>query len=95
VDNIKIANDGTIPFREGSFKERVLLNYYFSQRFAADVVTLQILRNKTKIILEVPLWVPQKLVPRTLLQNNYINAETNAGTGINGSIVGIHSNKHN
>ena len=41
--NLQIANDGTIPFREGSFKERVQLSYYFTQRFATDSVDLQVL----------------------------------------------------
>lgn len=45
VDDIRIANDGTIPFREGSFKERVQLSYYFTQRFASDTVKLQLLRG--------------------------------------------------
>lgn len=33
VDEIKVANDGTIPFR---FGERVALRYYFSQLFPGD-----------------------------------------------------------
>lgn len=88
VDSIKIANDGTIPFREGSFKERVQLSYYFTQRFDTDVVKLSLLRHGERIEINVPLWVPQRLVPRTLLQKNYINVDTNTGTGMNGSIVG-------
>lgn len=68
IDGIRVANDGTIPFRAGSFKERFLdfllwnwfhkysnivtpflfcrvqLNYYFTQRFSSDNVTLAILR---------------------------------------------------
>lgn len=35
VDGIKVANDGTIPFRSG---ERVALRYYFSQLFPEDEV---------------------------------------------------------
>jgi len=88
IDGIRVANDCTIPFREGSFKERVQLNYYFTQRFANDVITAEVLRNGVKCELKVPLWVPQRLVPRTLLQKNFINAATNEGTGSNGSIVG-------
>ena len=38
--------------------------------------------------LVVPLWVPRRLVPRTLLQKNFIDITTNAGTGAGGSIVG-------
>lgn len=33
VDGIKVANDGSIPFRSG---ERVALRYYMSQLFAGD-----------------------------------------------------------
>jgi hypothetical protein len=36
----QVANDGTIPFRAGAFKERVQLNYYFTQRFANQSVEL-------------------------------------------------------
>jgi len=68
VDGVQIANDGTIPFREGSFNERVQLNYYFTQRFASDTVTLEVLRAGQTMKLQAPLWVPQLLIPRTLLQ---------------------------
>ena len=34
----------------------------------------QLLRDGVRVVLTVPLWVPQRLVPRTLLQKNYINA---------------------
>ena len=32
------------------------------------------MREGVRVVLTVPLWVPQRLVPRTLLQKNYINA---------------------
>lgn len=35
VDGIKVANDGSIPFRAG---ERVALKYYMSQLFPEDKV---------------------------------------------------------
>lgn len=35
VDGIKLANDGSIPFRSG---ERVDLKYYMSQLFPGDEV---------------------------------------------------------
>jgi S1-C subfamily serine protease len=40
LDDIRIANDGTIPFRQtkSGFKERVQLNYYFTQLFPSDSV---------------------------------------------------------
>lgn len=88
VDNIRVANDGTIPFREGAFKERVQVNYYFTQRFESDIVSLEILRHGERMVVKAPLWVPKKLIPRTLTQKNYINVSSNEGTGSKGSIVG-------
>ena len=88
VDDIRIANDGTIPFREGTFKERVQVSYYFTQRFSGEIVSLEILRKGQRIVVQVPLWVPKKLIPRTLTQKNVINTLTNEGTGYKGSIVG-------
>ena len=40
----------------------------------------QVLRQGKKLFLEVPLWIPQRLVPRTLLQQNVINTATNTGS---------------
>lgn len=88
VDDIRIANDCTIPFRDGNFKERVQVNYYFTQRFANDVVKLEILREGKRMVVSAPLWVPKRLVPRTLTQKNVVNTATNQGTGAKGSIVG-------
>eukprot|EP01041_Mallomonas_annulata_P009432 gene9432-19589_t len=88
VDNIKVANDGSIPFREGAFKERVQLNYHFTTLFPGDNVTLSILRGGQYMSVTAPLWVPQRLVPRILLQKNVVDANTNKGTGSRGSIVG-------
>lgn len=97
IDGVSIANDGSIPFkgsttspnkdRRNTFKERVQLNYYFSQLFPDDVVSFKVLRQGKEVIVKAPVWIPQRLIPRNILQNNYINIETNAGTG-NGSIVG-------
>jgi hypothetical protein len=42
VDGVKLANEGTIPFRRG---ERVELHYYFSQLFQDDLVKLEVLRD--------------------------------------------------
>jgi hypothetical protein len=47
-----------------------------------------VLREGKRVTLTVPLWVPQRLVPRTLLQKNFIDASSNSGTGADGSIVG-------
>jgi hypothetical protein len=42
VDGIKLANDGTIPFRKG---ERVELQNYIAQLYKGDMVKLKILRD--------------------------------------------------
>ena len=68
IDDIRVANDGTIPFRKGSLKERVQLSYYITQKFATEFVELSILRDGERIKVSVQLWVPRKLVPRVLLQ---------------------------
>lgn len=46
------------------------------------------IREGRRITLQVPLWVPQYLIPRTLLQNHDIDTKTNSSSGFNGSIVG-------
>ena len=40
------------------------------------------------MVVNVPVWIPQVLVPRILLQKNVVDAEKSKGTGSNGSIVG-------
>lgn len=86
VDGIRVANDGTIPLREGSFRERVQLNYYFTQRFASEKVKLEILRKGNIQEVWVQLWVPVKLIPRTLLQ---AAAQTAEATIVNGDLNGV------
>lgn len=89
VDGIKVANDGSIPFREGSlYKERVSLSYYFTLKFPGDLVKLEVLRQGKRIHLSVPLCAPTFLVQNSLLKNNYIDVVNNVGTGNMGSIVG-------
>ena len=88
---IKVANDGSIPFRESSnkiYKERVHLSYFFSQKFPNDDVKLHILRNRTRMDITLQLYVPTYLVQNTLVKNNFIDRKLNIGTGTNGSIVG-------
>ena len=45
LDSIRIANDGTIPFRKGSLKERVQLSYYITQKFSDETINVSVLRN--------------------------------------------------
>lgn len=68
VDGIDIANDGTIPFRDGSNKERVFMNYYFTQRFSTDSVALVVRRRGDTFTIKCPLYLPAPLIPRLLLQ---------------------------
>jgi S1-C subfamily serine protease len=68
IDDIPVANDGTIPFREGSYRERVFMNYYFTQRFAADSVRLRLLREGRELTVACPLYVPSPVIPRMLTQ---------------------------
>lgn len=70
VDGIKIANDGTIPFREGSLKERVSLQYHFTQKFEGDFVEFNVLRNGQRLKLTTEMWAPKSLIPRGLLQTS-------------------------
>lgn len=89
VDGIKVANDGSIPFREGSlYKERVSLSYYFTLKFPGDLVKLDVLRNGKRLTLSVPLCAPTFLVQNSLLKNNHIDVAKSLGTGNGGSIVG-------
>jgi S1-C subfamily serine protease len=89
VDDVPIANDGSVPFREGGrFKERVQWNYHITQTFPGDAVTVKVLRDGKEITFSCPIWIPDRLVPRALLQKNRIDEESGVGTGSNGSIVG-------
>jgi len=90
LDGIRVANDGTIPFRQtkSGFKERVQINYYFTQLFPSDQVKVEILRQGQRMVVDVPVWVPQALIPRILLSKNIVDTEKSKGTGSNGSIVG-------
>ncbi|KAG5190607.1 trypsin-like cysteine/serine peptidase domain-containing protein [Tribonema minus] len=60
VDGIQVANDGSVPFREG---ERVALRYYFSQLFRGDAVSVTLLRDGAAATVTAPLCVPGHLCP--------------------------------
>lgn len=45
----KIANDGTIPFREGNFHERVGMHYLTSMGFPSDVMKLEVNSSLLKL----------------------------------------------
>lgn len=80
VDGVRIANDGTIPFRNNDFMERVAVHYHFTQKFASDKVTLEIIRNKKKYEVECPLWASERLIPLLLS-----TGESSSGAIIGGS----------
>ncbi|CAM9211853.1 unnamed protein product [Phaeothamnion confervicola] len=95
ADGIRVANDGTIPFRDG---ERVALRYYFSQLFPGDSVRVTVLRGGRVTVVTAPLYVSDALVPAhfygappsyavvgglvfTVLSNPYISAELEGNAG--------------
>lgn len=69
IDNISVASDGTIPFREGSYRERVFMSYYFTQRYSSDILSLEIVREGQRMFVKCPLFIPNPLVPRLLLKS--------------------------
>lgn len=62
VDDITIANDGTIPFEKTG--ERVGLNYYMSSCFLGDSVRIDLLRDKELHTLDVPVSCARSLLPK-------------------------------
>ncbi|CAM9335614.1 unnamed protein product, partial [Hapterophycus canaliculatus] len=60
VDGIRVANDGSIPFRAG---ERVALKYYMSQLFPEDQTEVEVLRDDKVVSVTVPLSVSDFLCP--------------------------------
>ncbi|CAM9781012.1 unnamed protein product [Ectocarpus sp. 8 AP-2014] len=60
VDGIRVANDGSIPFRAG---ERVALKYYMSQLFPEDKTEVELLRDDSEMSVTVPLSVSDFLCP--------------------------------
>ncbi|CAN0108707.1 unnamed protein product [Ectocarpus sp. 12 AP-2014] len=60
VDGIRVANDGSIPFRAG---ERVALKYYMSQLFPEDKTEVELLRDDSVMSVTVPLSVSDVLCP--------------------------------
>jgi len=68
VDEVVVANDGTIPFRRG---ERVALSHYISSHFAGDVVEARVLRGGDKLVeVPIPLKVARRLVPYHWARNS-------------------------
>lgn len=45
----------------------------------------KILRNKKRMTVSVPLWIPQLLIPRALISKNVINATQKECMGLHGT----------
>ncbi|GMH32328.1 hypothetical protein BSKO_00162 [Bryopsis sp. KO-2023] len=59
-DGVRIANDGTVPFRNG---ERIMYPYLMAQKFVGDVAHFQVLRDGRMMKLQVELSRYEPLVP--------------------------------
>ena len=53
-DGVAIANDGTVPFRQG---ERIGFSYLVSQKFAHETATVELLQQGKRRTLQVQLQV--------------------------------------
>lgn len=62
-DGIKVANDGTVPFRSG---ERIAFSYLTSQKFSGDECELLLLREGKEIVCNVKLQQYTGLIPHHL-----------------------------
>jgi len=60
LDGIRIAPDGTVPFRRGA---RLDLGYVVTSRFVGDVIAARIWRRGARHTVEIPLTPPVRLVP--------------------------------
>eukprot|EP01137_Pigoraptor_chileana_P026877 Opistho-2@8799 len=59
-DGIPIANDGTIPFRNG---ESILFSYLVSEKFHGDTIHLSVFRDGAEQVIPLTLAAPNKLIP--------------------------------
>eukprot|EP01119_Soliformovum_irregulare_P010447 TRINITY_DN2570_c0_g1_i2.p1 TRINITY_DN2570_c0_g1~~TRINITY_DN2570_c0_g1_i2.p1 ORF type:complete len:524 (+),score=154.43 TRINITY_DN2570_c0_g1_i2:96-1667(+) len=63
IDDVNIADDGTIPFRNG---ERISFRYVFMSKYVGDKCNLKILRGGKSQQVELILGLPEALVPAHL-----------------------------
>ena len=92
VDDIKIANDGTIPFRAGAFRERVGLGNHFAQRFPTDACRLTIMRDGRRMDVITNPFVPKKIVPRVLIDHDRDPIKDNSISTSDSSTISTTSN---
>ncbi|KAB2633391.1 protease Do-like 9 [Pyrus ussuriensis x Pyrus communis] len=59
-DGVKIANDGTVPFRHG---ERIGFSYLVSQKYTGDNSAVKVLRNSEILNFEIKLASHKRLIP--------------------------------
>ncbi|KAI9078074.1 hypothetical protein K1719_039999 [Acacia pycnantha] len=59
-DGINIANDGTVPFRQG---ERIGFSYLVSQKYTGDIATVKVLRDSKILEFHINLATPKHLIP--------------------------------
>ncbi|EEF44918.1 protease Do-like 9 [Ricinus communis] len=59
-DGVKIANDGTIPFRHG---ERISFSYLVSQKYTGDKAMVKVLRNSEILEFNIKLAIHKRLIP--------------------------------
>ncbi|KAJ9135276.1 hypothetical protein P3X46_032481 [Hevea brasiliensis] len=58
-DGVKIANDGTIPFRHG---ERISFSYLVSQKYTGDEAVVKVLRNSEILEFKIKLATHKRLI---------------------------------
>ncbi|KAM1788993.1 hypothetical protein EV1_038581 [Malus domestica] len=59
-DGVKIANDGTVPFRHG---ERIGFSYLVSQKYTGDNSAVKVLRNTEILNFDIKLASHKRLIP--------------------------------
>ncbi|KAK8534034.1 hypothetical protein V6N13_028285 [Hibiscus sabdariffa] len=59
-DGVKVANDGTVPFRHG---ERIGFSYLVSQKYTGDTASVNVLRDSKILSYDIKLTTHKKLIP--------------------------------
>ncbi|KAE8721218.1 Protease Do-like 9 [Hibiscus syriacus] len=59
-DGVKVANDGTVPFRHG---ERIGFSYLVSQKYTGDTALVEVLRDSKILEWDIKLATHKRLIP--------------------------------
>ncbi|KAK9040382.1 hypothetical protein V6N11_015545 [Hibiscus sabdariffa] len=59
-DGVKVANDGTVPFRHG---ERIGFSYLVSQKYTGDTALVEVLRDSKILKWDIKLATHKRLIP--------------------------------